>query len=158
MRNSFSAYRGCEIEEPVHVLDFRQSYCELIATEKSSCGGDRTAVPSDGKFTKRTLYHRASRPRRHLNLLLIVFFQNEFFSLQISETSADERGVSERLGRGAGRDVAVDRLVWNAVCVVGRRLAGRNNNNNNMEQVKLNSITFSYVAISEVVYVNSMPQ
>ena len=71
--------------------------------------------------------------------------------MQISETSADERGVSERLGRGAGRDVAVDRLVWNAVCVVGRRLAGRNNNNNNMEQVKLSSITFSYAAISETV-------
>ena len=66
--------------------------------------------------------------------------------MQISETSADERGVSERLGRGAGHDVEVDRLMWNAVCVVGRRLAGRNNNNN-MEQVKLRSITFSYAAI-----------
>ena len=66
--------------------------------------------------------------------------------MQISETSSDERGVSERLGRGAGFDVAVDRLVWNAVCVVGRRLAG--NNNNNVEQVKLRSITFSYAAIS----------
>ena len=79
--------------------------------------------------------------------------------MQISETSADERGVSERLGRGAGRDVAVDRLVWNAVCVVGRRLAGRNNNN--MEQVKLGSITFSYAAILytyriKVVYINSI--
>ena len=70
--------------------------------------------------------------------------------MQISETSADERGVSERLGRGAGHDVEVDRLMWNAVCVVGRRLAGQNNNNNNkMEQVKLRSITFSYAAISE---------
>ena len=68
--------------------------------------------------------------------------------MQISETSSDERGVSERLGRGAGFDVAVDRLVWNAVCVVGRRLAGNNNNNNNVEQVKLRSITFSYAAIS----------
>ena len=67
--------------------------------------------------------------------------------MQISETSSDERGVSERLGRGAGFDVAVDRLVWNAVCVVGRRLAG-NNNKNNVEQVKLRSITFSYAAIS----------
>ena len=84
--------------------------------------------------------------------IINCFFQNEFFSLQISETSADERGVSERLGRGAGRDIEVDRLMWNAVCVVGRRLAGRNNNNN-MEQVKLRSITFSYAAISErVVY------
>ena len=71
--------------------------------------------------------------------------------MQISETSADERGVSERLGRGAGLDVEVDRLMWNAVCVVGRRLAGNNNNNNNnnVEQVKLRSITFSYAAISE---------
>ena len=70
--------------------------------------------------------------------------------LQIAETSADERGVSERLGRGAGFDVAVDRLMWNAVCVMGRRLAGPKNN---MEQVKLSSITFSYAAISErVVY------
>ena len=67
--------------------------------------------------------------------------------MQISETSADERGVSERLGRGAGRDVEVDRLMWNAVCVVGRRLAGRNNNNNNMEQVKLRSITFSMLQL-----------
>ena len=75
--------------------------------------------------------------------------------MQISETSADERGVSERLGRGAGRDVEVDRLMWNAVCVVGRRLAGRNNNNN-MEQVKLRSITFSMLQLYtkfEVVYV-----
>ena len=74
--------------------------------------------------------------------------------MQISETSADERGVSERLGRGAGRDVEVDRLMWNAVCVVGRRLAGRNNNN--MEQVKLRSITFSMLQLYtkfEVVYV-----
>ena len=74
--------------------------------------------------------------------------------MQISETSADERGVSERLGRGAGRDIEVDRLMWNAVCVVGRRLAGRNNNN--MEQVKLRSITFSMLqlyTIFEVVYV-----
>ena len=78
-----------------------------------------------------------------------MILQIEFFSLQISETSADERGVSERLGRGAGQDVEVGRLMWNAVCVVGRRLAGRNNNNNNnnMEQVKLRSITFSYAAI-----------
>ena len=75
----------------------------------------------------------------------MLILQIEFFSLQISETSADERGVSERLGRGAGQDVEVDRLMWNAVCVVGRRLAGSNNNNNNnkMEQVKLRSITFS---------------
>ena len=75
----------------------------------------------------------------------MLILQIEFFSLQISETSADERGVSERLGRGAGHDVEVDRLMWNAVCVVGRRLAGRNNNNNNdnMQQVKLRSITFS---------------
>ena len=84
-------------------------------------------------------------------LIINCFFQNKLFSLQISETSSDERGVSERLGRGAGFDVAVDRLVWNAVCVVGRRLAGNNNNNNNnnnnVEQVKLRSITFSYAAI-----------
>ena len=78
--------------------------------------------------------------------------------MQISETSADERGVSERLGRGAGRDIEVDRLMWNAVCVVGRRLAGRNNNNNNdkMQQVKLRSITFSMLQLYrkfEVVYV-----
>jgi hypothetical protein len=77
----------------------------------------------------------------------LLILQIEFFFLQISETSADERGVSERLGRGAGHDVEVDRLMWNAVCVVGRRLAGQNNNNNNnnnkMEQVKLRSITFS---------------
>ena len=66
--------------------------------------------------------------------------------MQIAETSADERGVSERLGRGAGFDVAVDRLMWNAVRVMGRRLAGPKNN---MEQVKLSSITFSYAAISD---------
>ena len=80
----------------------------------------------------------------------MLILQIEFFSLQISETSADERGVSERLGRGAGQDVEVDRLMWNAVCVVGRRLAGQNNNNNNnkMEQVKLRSITFSLLQYS----------
>ena len=84
--------------------------------------------------------------------IINCFVRKKFFSLQISETSADERGVSERLGRGAGQDVEVDRLMWNAVCVVGRRLAGRNNNN--VEQVKLRSITFSYAAISKRV----MPQ
>ena len=89
-----------------------------------------------------------------LSKLIINCFFLKFFSLQISETSADERGVSERLGRGAGFDVAVDRLVWNAVCVVGRRLAGKNNNN--VEQVKLQSITFSYAAIST--HQNSMPR
>ena len=38
------------LEEPVHVLDFRQSFLRIyiITTEKSSCGGDRTPVPSDG--------------------------------------------------------------------------------------------------------------
>jgi len=61
--------------------------------------------------------------------------------LQLSETVADDRGISARIGRPwtAGGDVSVDRLMWQAVCVVGRRLAGRqtsssvssNNNNNN---------------------------
>ena len=63
--NSLPRIEVARLEEPVHILDFRQSYCELIATEKSSCGGDRTAVPSDVNFTKRTLYHRASRPLQH---------------------------------------------------------------------------------------------
>jgi hypothetical protein len=64
--------------------------------------------------------------------------------LQISETSSDERGVSERLGRGAGFDVSVDRLMWNAVCVVGRRLAGRHNINTT-KQVKLINNIFNAI-------------
>ena len=56
---------------------------------------------------------------------------------------SDDRGISARIGRPwtAGGDVAVDRLMWQAVCVVGRRLAGvggsrssssSNSNNNNI--------------------------
>ena len=46
--------------------------------------------------------------------------------LQLSETSADDRGISARIGKPwtTGGDVPVDRLMWQAVCVVGRRLAG----------------------------------
>ena len=48
---------------------------------------------------------------------------------------ADDRGISARIGRAwtTGGDVPVDRLMWQAVCVVGKRLAGQNvvNNNNN---------------------------
>ena len=57
----------------------------------------------------------------------------------MSETSADDRGVSNRIGSPwvSGGDVPVDKLMWEAVCVVGRRLASSgttsssNNNNNN---------------------------
>ena len=65
----------------------------------------------------------------------LIFFQ-------LSETVADDRGISARIGRPwtSGGDVPVDRLMWQAVCVVGRRLAGvegsssssNNNNNNNI--------------------------
>ena len=50
----------------------------------------------------------------------------KMFMLQLSETSADDRGISARIGKPwtTGGDVPVDRLMWQAVCVVGRRLAG----------------------------------
>ena len=46
--------------------------------------------------------------------------------LQLSETVADDRGISARIGRPwiSGGDVPVDRLMWQAVCVMGRKLAG----------------------------------
>ena len=54
--------------------------------------------------------------------------------MQLSETVADDRGISARIGKPwtTGGDVPVDRLMWQAVCVVGRRLAGnsvRSNSN-----------------------------
>jgi hypothetical protein len=61
-----------------------------------------------------------------LILNVVIFFQ-------LSETVADDRGISARIGRPwtTGGDVPVDRLMWQAVCVVGRRLANIHNNNNN---------------------------
>ena len=61
--------------------------------------------------------------------------------LQLSETSADDRGISARIGKPwtTGGDVPVDRLMWQAVCVVGRRLAGSQSNNNNNNNNKNNT-------------------
>ena len=61
--------------------------------------------------------------------------------LQMTETSSDDRGISARIGRPwvAGGDVPVDKLMWQAVCVVGRCLAsGLSNNNDNNNDNNLN--------------------
>ena len=51
----------------------------------------------------------------------------------MSETSSDGRGISERIGKAwtTNGDVPVDRLMWQAVCVIGKKLAGSSSNNNN---------------------------
>ena len=53
----------------------------------------------------------------------------------------DDRGISARIGRPwtSGGDVPVDRLMWQAVCVVGRRLAGNSVNNNGNTNGKSNN-------------------
>ena len=53
--------------------------------------------------------------------------------LQLSETVADDRGISARIGRPwiSGGDVPVDRLMWQAVCVMGRKLAGATSSSSN---------------------------
>ena len=77
---------------------------------------------------------------------LSIAFSNQKYKIitikyfQLSETSADDRGISARIGKPwtTGGDVPVDRLMWQAVCVVGRKLAGnvasssssRSSNNN----------------------------
>ena len=53
--------------------------------------------------------------------------------LQISETAEDDGGVTSRLGQAhrTGGDLSVDRLMYEAICVVGKSLSSDNNNNNN---------------------------
>ena len=61
--------------------------------------------------------------------------------LQLSETSADDRGISARIGKPwtTGGDVPVDRLMWQAVCVVGRRLAGSQSSSSSSNSNKNNT-------------------
>ena len=58
--------------------------------------------------------------------------------LQLSETSADDRGISARIGKPwtSGGDVSVDRLMWQAVCVVGRRLSGGSSSSSSSNSIK----------------------
>ena len=53
--------------------------------------------------------------------------------MQISETAEDDGGVTSRLGQAhrTGGDLSVDRLMYEAICVVGKSLSSDNNNNNN---------------------------
>ena len=61
--------------------------------------------------------------------------------LQLSETSADDRGISARIGKPwtSGGDVSVDRLMWQAVCVVGRRLSGGSGSSSSSSSSSSNS-------------------
>jgi hypothetical protein len=70
--------------------------------------------------------------------------------LQLSETSADGRGISERIGKPwtTNGDVPVDRLMWQAVCVVGKRLAGNSNINNNNNNIN-NSICLPVINLKQ---------
>ena len=79
LRNSnFSYVEVARLEEPVHVLDFRQSFLRklilftrLIRDWKGLLRRGSNRGPLGRKFfTKRTLYHRASRPR--LSWLFII--------------------------------------------------------------------------------------
>ena len=53
--------------------------------------------------------------------------------MQISETAEDDGGVTSRLGQAhrTGGDLSVDRLMYEAICVVGKSLSSSSNNNNN---------------------------
>ena len=53
--------------------------------------------------------------------------------MQISETAEDDGGVTSRLGQAhrTGGDLSVDRIMYEAICVVGKSLSSDNNNNNN---------------------------
>ena len=50
--------------------------------------------------------------------------------MQISETAEDDGGVTSRLGQAhrTGGDLSVDRLMYEAICVVGKSLSSDNNN------------------------------
>ena len=76
LRNSFSLVEVARLEEPVHVLDFRQSFLRIyfIAIEKASCGGDRTAVPSDEEFL-RSERSTTELAGPSLNLVVIVYIK-----------------------------------------------------------------------------------
>ena len=53
--------------------------------------------------------------------------------MQISETAEDDGGITSRLGQAhrTGGDLSVDRLMYEAICVVGKSISSDNNNNNN---------------------------
>ena len=77
-------------------------------------------------------------------LYLYYILRNFKFYLQLSETAEDDGGVTSRLGQAhrVGGDLSVDRLMYEAICVVGKGLGGtdnnnKNNNNNNNEYSKL---------------------
>jgi hypothetical protein len=72
--------------------------------------------------------------------------------LQLSETSADGRGISERIGKPwtTNGDVPVDRLMWQAVCVVGKRLAGGSSiNNNNSLCLPVINLKHSFIGLAK---------
>ena len=97
------------LEEPVHILDFRQSFIAKIAIEKASCGGDRTAVPSDEIFTKRTLYHRASRPRLRFLFIAARYLSCENFFRKSRKTY--ERDISSKYSRYRYQCPGVDSMM-----------------------------------------------
>ena len=79
--------------------------------------------------------------------------------MQLSETSADGRGISERIGKPwtTNGDVPVDRLMWQAVCVVGKRLAGSssssssNINNNNSICLPVINLKHSFIGLEATI-------
>ena len=59
--------------------------------------------------------------------------RNFKFYLQLSETAEDDGGVTSRLGQAhrVGGDLSVDRLMYEAICVLGKGLGDNDDNNNN---------------------------
>ena len=72
--------------------------------------------------------------------------------MQISETAEDDGGVTSRLGQAhrTGGDLSVDRIMYEAICVVGKSLSSDNNNNNKdcPELVKITVILALTISIS----------
>ena len=65
----------------------------------------------------------------HKLYICIKYWEIFNFYLQLSETAEDDGGVTSRLGQAhrAGGDLSVDRLMHEAICVVGKSLGGNEN-------------------------------
>ena len=75
--------------------------------------------------------------------------------MQISETAEDDGGVTSRLGQAhrTGGDISVDRLMYEAICVVGKSISSdtinnNNNNNNNCPELVKITVILAFASIN----------
>ena len=64
-------------------------------------------------------------------IYLYYIVRNFKYYLQLSETAEDDGGVTSRLGQAhrVGGDLSVDRLMYEAICVLGKGLGDNDDNN-----------------------------